>query len=130
MKLFTLYLIRGIIIVFLLLPIIYPYITVLNKSEIYTSVNILIPSDVKLHYQDKNYIENQVSLFFSNDTKIKNIFYGSSENLPIQNFEDLILKLNQSNNITVIISEANLFGDDAKKFVNSIKNRHMLSTRR
>jgi hypothetical protein len=46
--------------------------------------------------QDKNYIENQVSLFFSNDTKIKNIFYGSSENLPIQNFEDLILKLNQS----------------------------------
>ncbi|RDB36767.1 MAG: hypothetical protein DCC88_03385 [Spirobacillus cienkowskii] len=125
MKLFILYFIRVIIIVFLLLPIIYPYIKVLNKNESYTSVNILIPSDTKLNYQDKNYIENQVSLFYSNDTKIKNIFYGSSENLPIQNFEDLILKLNQSNNITVIISEANLFGDDAKKFIDIIKNNNL-----
>lgn len=122
MKKIIIYLLRFSIIFLLFLPIFVPFVQEKGSYKNNSYVNILIPSNIFLRYEDKNKIQKLVSQNFGNDIKINYNIYGSIDNIPILDYEDILLQVSKAKTVTILISNSNLFGDDAKKFNMLLKN--------
>lgn len=130
MKKTIIYLLRLLIIFFLFLPILFPFINKKNTDEINSHVNIFIPESLRLGITEKERIEKAVGSQFGGETKYNYNKYGKPENLPIQDFEELLSHIKDNVGASVIISNSEFFGEDAKKFNTLIKETSTFKDKR
>ncbi len=121
MKKTLIYLLRIFIIFMLFLPIIFPFIDKKNTNESNSTLNIYIPEELKYSLPEKKEIEKIIFNQFGEDTKIKYSVYGNKENLPIQDYDNLLTQIKNYSGVSVIVSYASFFGEDANKFSSQLK---------
>lgn len=121
MKKTFIYMLRILIIFMIFLPIIFPFIDKRNTNESNSIINIYIPEEIKFNTQEKDQIEKIIFNQFGDDTKLKYSIYGSKDNLPVQDYDDLLTQIKNYSGASVIVSYAEFFGEDAKKFSSLLK---------
>ncbi|APJ03561.1 hypothetical protein [Silvanigrella aquatica] len=121
MRKIILYILRSVILIALFLPIIYPFILKKAADERSSYINIFIPADILLKSKDKNEIQKIITDNFGDSVKIQYINYGQKENLPSQDYEDLLSQISKIRGSAIIISNSTLFGEDAQKFNTTLK---------
>ncbi|MGY3804310.1 hypothetical protein ACWNT8_09635 [Pigmentibacter ruber] len=118
----TIILLLRIFIIFLIfLPIVLPFIEMKNTSDSNSIIQIFIPEEIKFSFKEKDIIQKIIYNQFGQDTKINYTNYGKEDNLPIQDYDDLISQIKNNSGTTVIISNAHFFGEEAKKFNTLLK---------
>ncbi|WP_397600656.1 hypothetical protein [Silvanigrella sp.] len=121
MKKTFVYLLRGIIILSLFIPIVIPFIYVKDSDENNSYLNILIPQDTQFKIEDKINIENIINKNFGSNITINYQNYGLNESIPSQDYDDLLGHLSKAKGVSVILSKSAFFGEDAKIFTNKLK---------
>jgi hypothetical protein len=130
MKKIIIYFLRTIILLTLFLPVIIPFIFKKDTDENNSYVNVLLPSDIFLKNEDKQTMQNVILDNFGNDVQIHYFTYGMKDNIPAQDFEDILAQISKIKGTTVAVSNAVLFGDDAKKFNVALKETNLYKENR
>lgn len=115
MKKILIYLIRFVIIFLLILPVLFPYVDskVAHKTE--QKIHIFVYAkqpDPKKMLMLKNKLYNG----FGKSIAIDTIIYGNEKNTIIKDYDDLLSKINLTNDTIVVVSKANFFGEESERF--------------
>ena len=130
MKKTIIYLLRAIIILSLFIPIIIPFVFKKDADENNSFVNILLPTEILLKIEDKKALNNLILDNFGNDVQIHYYTYGMKDNIPVQDFEDVLTQISKIKGTTIAVSNSVLFGDDAKKFNTALKETNIYKENR
>ncbi|WGL59598.1 hypothetical protein QEJ31_13790 [Pigmentibacter sp. JX0631] len=121
MKKTIIILLRFLIVFLLFLPIIFPFIEKKNSTGTNSVIQIFIPEEIKLSYIEKDKIQKIINDQFGQETKGNYVTYGKENNLPIQDYDDLITQIKNYSGTSVIVSNSHFFGEEAKKFNSQLK---------
>ncbi|KAB8033768.1 hypothetical protein [Fluviispira multicolorata] len=130
MKKKAIYVIRLIIILFLFLPVLLPFINQKENNLSQLQLQILIPADINLKYEQKNNLKKLMTDYFSPDIDIHYNSYGKKNNTPIQDYEDLLQLIDKSRGQIIIISDAILFGENSLRFNKKLKESSAFKEKR
>lgn len=114
------YILRLSILALVLLPVLIPYVQAklyhVSTEKINIYVDSVLPSAI-----EQIELKKEIKSKFGNNIKLNYIIYGNIKNTNMQDYEELIHKINQSNETCVIVSDAHFFGEETEKFTNVLK---------
>ncbi|MES2615151.1 MAG: hypothetical protein V4591_07040 [Bdellovibrionota bacterium] len=118
---YIVYFLRISILGLVLLPVLFPFV----KTQIFHTkeekINVFLYNKIPLQNEKAKLIK-KIQTKFGKKIQLNYIVYGRDDYSIIQDYEDLIQKINRSNEVSIIVSKANFFGEESSQFTNSIKN--------
>ncbi|BBH52933.1 hypothetical protein [Fluviispira sanaruensis] len=130
MKKITIYGIRFLIILFLFIPLLFPFIDKRESNISLMHLQVVHPADLNLKYEDKTKLKNMITSFFSNDIDIHFNSFGKKSNTPVQDFEDLLQQIDKLRGQIVVLASAHLYGENALKFNSTLKETSAFKEKR
>jgi hypothetical protein len=121
MKTSIVWILRFLIVVFVLLPLLIPTVEREKAADNKDPVTIFVSQEHSNSPQFERRLRRNVESQFENQATLEWRWFGNARNHPAQDFEELLALVNEEKGTVVVVSHPRLWGPAARKFNAALK---------